>query len=305
MPEVPEIAIAVQYLKTKLIGKYITSMKVLSGRYTHEKLHNSYIFDTGAKLKDPYKIIDIDSKGKFLWFTLQNSDKKIFIANTLGMTGLWSFFKDSSSRVKFTVLSSNKKKKYNLYFIDQRNFGQINIYDDEKDIKNRLDKLAPDILKGGLSDEDVLELIETYLKKKPKNSNIVKVLMGDQSAIVSGIGNYLIAEILYDAKINPHRMLSSLSKSEKKRLAHSMRKITKYSYYDNKTGYMINYMGFMEDHPVNIDKRIFPNYSPDIKPDSSFVFNVYGKDKDPKNNTVKKDSIIKNRTIHWVPAIQK
>jgi formamidopyrimidine-DNA glycosylase len=304
MPEVPEIAITVQYLKTKLIGKYITSMKILSGRYTHEKLDNTHIFDTGAKIKDPYKIIDIDSKGKFLWFTLKNSNKKIFIANTLGMTGLWSFFKDPSSRIKFTVLSKNKK--YNLYFIDQRNFGQINIYEDEKDIKNRLDRLAPDILKGGLSDGDVLELIEKYLKKKSKNTNIVKVLMGDQSAIVSGIGNYLIAEILYDAKINPHRMLSNLSRTEKKRLAHSMRKITKYSYYDNKTGYMLNYIRFMENHPTNIDKRIFPNYLPDIVANgSSFQFNVYGKDKDPKNNTVKKDSIIKNRTIHWVPKIQK
>ena len=43
---------------------------------------------------------------------------------------------------------------------------------------------------------------------------LVKVLM-DQQALVSGIGNYLVAEILYDAKLNPHRELDKLSNKEK------------------------------------------------------------------------------------------
>ena len=67
----------------------------------------------------------------------------------------------------------------------------------------------------------------------------------DQNDIVSGIGNYLSAEILYDAKISPHRQLDKLSNTEKKQLAHSMRKIVKLAYYDNKTGYMEHYIQFM------------------------------------------------------------
>lgn len=304
MPEGPEIIISTQYLKSKLQNKSIKSIKILGGRYSHQEL-------IGLKLLRPsrsYKIIDINSKGKFIWFELQDTKDRttIYLANTLGMAGNWSFYKSKSSRIRFQICCTKKKKKryYNLYFADSRNFGDIRFYDNVEDLESRLDKLAPDILKGGLSDREIVNLIDKYIKKSRADKNVVKTLM-NQNAVVSGIGNYLVAEILYDAKINPHRSLDDFSKAEKKRLAHSIRKITKQSYYDNKTGYMVNYTEFMENHPVKVDKRIFPNYHPDIKVDKTFEFKVYQKKKDPKGNKVKRDSIVKNRTIHWVPNIQK
>ena len=87
----------------------------------------------------------------------------------------------------------------------------------------------------------------------------------DQKALVSGIGNYLVAEILYDAKINPHNELNKLSPKELNKLAHSMRKITKYAYYYNTIGYMIPFKHFMKKHIDAINNNIFPNYHPDIK----------------------------------------
>lgn len=86
-----------------------------------------------------------------------------------------------------------------------------------------------------------------------------------------------------------------------------MRKIAKQSYYNNKTGYMKNYSKFMKDHSVKIDNEIFPNYHSDIiiKPLFEFEFKVYNQDMDLKGNKVKRESIIKGRTFHWVPKIQK
>jgi len=316
MPEVPEVAIEVQYLKTKLIGKTITSVKIMSGRYTHEKLKGI------NKLVGPYKIVDIDSKGKMLWFVLKHtgSGEKLYMLNTLGMTGRWGFYKDQSSRIRFRICCDSKMGKdtkdtkgvkgakgvYNLYYTDQRNFGQLSIFESKDELQTRIDRLAPDLLKGGLTDRDVVNRIMSYIKKQhSKKINLVRVLMEDQTAIVSGIGNYLVAEILYDAMLNPHRNLSDLTPAEIKRLAHSMRKIAKQSYYDNQTGYMENYAIFMKAHPVKVDRKIFPNYLPDIKPDTAFEFKVYQLDKDRLGNKVKKDQIIKGRTIHWVPAVQK
>jgi formamidopyrimidine-DNA glycosylase len=301
MPEVPEVAIEVQYLKTKLIGKTITSVKILSGRYTHEKLKGI------NKLIGPHKIVDIDSKGKMLWFVLKHtgSGEKLYMLNTLGMTGRWGFYKDQSSRIRFRICC-DAKNVYNLYYTDQRNFGQLSIFESKDELQTRIDRLAPDLLKGGLTDHDVVNRITSYIKKQHgKKINLVRVLMEDQTAIVSGIGNYLVAEILYDAMLNPHRNLSDLTSAEIKRLAHSMRKIAKQSYYDNQTGYMENYQVFMKAHPVKVDRKIFPNYLPDIKPDTAFEFKVYRLDKDRLGNRVKKDQIIKGRTIHWVPAVQK
>lgn len=306
MPEGPEIVITTQYLRSKLLGKSITSILVLSGRYTHQTMSGKKLIRKGHT----YRIASIDSKGKLMWMTLQerknnkSTGKTIYMANTLGMAGQWGFFKQSSSRTRFRICCE-KSNKYNLYFTDHRNFGTIEFYDAYEPLETRIDSLAPDILTTGLSTNGLVELINDFIRtSKIRDKNIVKVLM-NQNALVSGIGNYLVAEILYDAKISPHRSLADINSVDKNRLAYSMRKIVKLAYYDNKTGYMANYEDFMSKHPVKVDKRIFPNYHPDIKIECCFEFKVYGQETDPKGNKIKKDSIIKDRTIHWVPAIQK
>lgn len=300
MPEGPEVTITVQYLKSKLKNKYITSYKVLSGRYTKNEIKGKEYFK-----RKTYRIVDIDSRGKLIWFTLQEKGKKnkIYMTSTLGLTGMWGFFKNKSSRIKFNIVT-RRKKKYNLYYSDQVNYGEIRFYDDKNELDTRIKTLAPDILKDSLSTQDIINRINDLVKNSRKNLNLVKILM-DQKTLVSGIGNYLVAEILYHAKLNPHRSLKELSKKEIKHLAYSMRYITKTSYYDNKTGYMKNYLEFMKEHPEKIDKRIFPNYHPDIKTNNKeFVFNVYKQKYDTKGNKVKVDNIIKSRKIHWIPSIQ-
>jgi DNA-formamidopyrimidine glycosylase len=301
MPEGPEIVITTQYLTTKIKKKKIKSIEVVSGRYTHETLK-------GLKLtkNTPLTIKSIDSKGKFMWMEFVDNDgKTIYMLNTFGLTGHWSFHEEANSRVKFVIESAtDSSKTYTLYFIDQRNFGTMEFTDNEQLLKTKLKKLAPDVLKTTMTDDDLVEMIKNYNAKTKKDKNLVKVLM-DQNAIVSGIGNYLVAEILYDAKLNPHRSLDSLSNSEIETLAHSIRKIVKYAYYDNDTGYMDHFKDFMKTHAARIDKGIFPNYHPDIKANEGFKFKVYLKDKDPHGNNVEKDRILKDRTIHWVKNIQK
>lgn len=305
MPEGPEIVITSQYLRSKLLNKTITTISVMSGRYTHQVMRGKDLI----RSKYTYRITNIDSKGKMLWMELQelrndkSTGKTVWMVNTLGMSGRWGFFKDKSSRVHFRICC-DQGKKYNLYFSDQRNFGTIDFYSELDPVTKRIDALAPDILKGGLSTQDVIDLIDKLVKNSKRDKNLVKILM-NQNALVSGIGNYLVAEILYDARIDPHRSLDDLSRAEIKRLGYSMRKIIKTAYYDNRIGYMESYADFMQKHPKRVDKSIFPNYHPDIKIENRFEFKVYGQQTDPKGNTVKQDSIVKDRTIHWVPDVQK
>lgn len=297
MPEGPEVIITTQYLKSKLLGKYILSLDVISGRYTHEKLKGKKLIEN-----ERWKIKKINSKGKFIWFELQNDlNDTIYLLNTLGLTGVWSFTSNNNSRVEITVVNS-KNKIYKLYYVDARNFGTIEITDDFQILKSKLDKLAPDVLKTNFDDDSLKKLIKKYAMKH-KTINIVKILI-NQSAIVSGIGNYLVAEILYDAKINPHRNLSNLTDPELFDLAKSIRKICKLAYYNNNTGYMKYYEKFMKTHSKKIISGTLPNYHPDIVGDN-FKFNVYQQKKDPLGNIVARDEIIKGRTIHWVPTLQK
>lgn len=301
MPEGPEIIIATQYLKTKINKKKILSVEVLSGRYTHQHLKGI----TLLKNTTPLTVETIDSKGKFLWMKLKDKNNTdVYMLNTFGLSGRWSFNEDKSARVVFTIQSkTNPDKQYKLYFVDPRNFGTLEFSRDQLDVQKKLDRLAPDILKDGLRDDDMITLIENYNKKTRKDKNLVKVLM-DQEAIVSGIGNYLVAEILYDAKLNPHRSLNDLSNDEIHTLAHSIRKIAKEAYYNNGSGYMEYYETFMSTHSQRIDDGIFPNYHPDIKSKKNFTFKVYQQKYDPFGNKVENDEIVKGRTIHWVKNIQ-
>jgi DNA-formamidopyrimidine glycosylase len=301
MPEGPEILITCQYLTTKLKNKKIESIQILSGRYTHQKLKGLDLIHS-----HPLTIGMINSKGKFMWMNLIDKHGKIiYMMNTFGMTGRWSFHKNASSRIKFVILSNtDPSKKYDLYYIDARNFGTIEFTINQQILQKKINKLAPDLLKTDMDDNDILRMIRLFTSTSKKDKNLVKVLM-DQEAIVSGIGNYLVAEILYDAKLNPHRNLKDLSVTDMKTLAHSMRKIAKSAYYNNNSGYMDNFKIFMSTHSSKIDSGSFPNYHPDIKSKKNFVFKVYQQKQDPDGNEVEKDEIVKGRTIHWVKNVQK
>jgi len=300
MPEGPEIIITQQYLWTKCKRKKLIGIDILSGRYTHQHIKN---FD---KLKFPITIRNIDSKGKLLWFDLTDNDEiGLTMFSTFGLTGGWGFERSNSSRILFKIQDS-KGQINRLYYDDQRNFGTLEFVFNDLDRQNRIDRLAPDILRNQLDDYKLIGLIEQYIERtRKKDLNIVKNLMNDQTAIVSGIGNYLIAEILYDARLSPHRDLDDLTHTELKRLAHSIRFVSKTAYGDNTTGYMEKFPEFLKKHKTMIEKGIFPNFHPDIKLNGSFQFKVYGQKNDPFGNIVKKDQIIKGRTIYWVPTIQK
>lgn len=302
MPEGPEVVVTVQYLKTKIKKKQIVSIEVLSGRYTHQKLNGLDL--VGKQL--PMTVESVDSKGKFIWFRFKGKDGKIlYLLNTLGLTGSWSFKNNNSARIKMTVQSNTVSgKQYSLYFIDQRNFGTVEFTDKEAVLQKKLDKLAPDILKADLSVTDVVRLLEQFRDNRRGGKNLVKILM-DQSSIVSGIGNYLVAEILYDAKLNPHLDLNDLTTDQIKRLATSMRKISKHAYYYNTSGYMINLEEFMKTHKDRVDSGFFPNYHPDISIKKAFEFKVYQNTTDKKGNKVIGDEIVKGRTIYWSPDVQK
>lgn len=278
MPEGPEVVSIVQYIKSNFLNKKIKSIKIISGRYSKSKPINYNLI----KPKHMYTIKKIDSKGKFIWFELQESKtlKTIYMINTLGLTGDWNLTKSKSSRLEFNF----KILKFKLYFDDQRNFGEIRFYDTYDYIEAKIDKLGPDILKSNISVQQMHNILN---QDKLSNKNIVNVLT-DQT-ILSGIGNYLVAEILYDSKVNPQHKMKDLNSTIKKRLARSIRKIAKYAYYSTITQYTKKYI----------------NYIPSIKPGSNFEFEfkVYRQKFDPKGNPVKKYNK-KDRTIYWVPKIQ-
>ena len=285
MPEIGEVALTAQILEKYFKNKTLISFDFVSGRYKRNKPKGYTSFNRNL----PMKVKAIDSVGKFMWFELVSTknNSRWYIWNTFGMTGMWSRSELDFTRAILTF-AGNKV----AYFSDMRNFATFKFSNDEAELDGKIKKLSPDFLK----DDFNLDSIKKY------NIPVVKILM-DQNKVGSGLGNHLVAEILYRAKISPYALGSQLSDREIKNLTYWIKYIVKLSYMDDHSKYLA---GLQKE--LKSLRKI--NYHPDVKlREKRFKFLVYKQDFDPKGHKVKADKIIKTgsemRTTYWVPAVQK
>ena len=264
MPEGPEVKIMSDNLNSILKGKEIVEINYLR----HEKVPNNFLY---FQEHLPLKVKEINAKGKMLYFLF---DKHIYMIVTLGMTGIWSLEKLKHSALEI------KYNQGSVYFVDIRKFGKIYIYKTKEEFTKKLDSIGPDLLS---KNDFNFNLFKDILMRK-KHWNITKALM-DQS-LISGIGNYLKSEILYAAKISPHRNIEDLSQEELKTLYTMGRKIIKQSYQEGG----LSSRDFLD---IEGKKGKFYKY---IK---VYCMDTVGKKK------IKKEKTKDGRTTHWVPEVQK
>lgn len=212
MPEIGECYTIANKIPT--LGK-VTSVKK-SARF------NSYIAKTnkilqnleGSNIGKPF------AHGKSVWFPLVTKDGKSgFLISQLGMSGSW--FLDTQGRDEkndHLVIEGNGVK---LRYSDPRMFGKMRLFLNEtfeetlKHFKWGVDPLT-------VSPLNLAEVMAKWTKSSKK----IKVLMLDQN-VVFGIGNYLASEILYAAKISPHKLGKDLTKEDLLSLAKESQKIIK------------------------------------------------------------------------------
>ena len=271
MPEGPEVRKTVDWLQN-FKGKTIENIGIISGRYGKKKEIPGWDI-----LEYPVTLKDVQCKGKFIYFTFsyENSNKECYLFNTLGMSGMWTNVQGKHSRVAFFFKDTEP-----LYFNDVRNFGTLKFVNDKKDLDKKLKSIGPDVLNTTVN----TELFKSRLDKKP-NWQIAKALM-DQS-VLSGIGNYLKAEILYASNISPHRLCSQLSYEEIESLA-------KESFSMTRASYQLGGATLMTYRQPNGDEGLYNRR-----------FAVYNQSVCPKGYNIIKETTADKRTTHWVPNIQK
>tara|TARA_R110001592_G_scaffold17829_9_gene74633 strand:+ start:5681 stop:6490 length:810 start_codon:yes stop_codon:yes gene_type:complete len=269
MPEGPEVRTTTDFLST-FIGKDVKSFTVLSGRYTKKGG-----IPNASNVNLPATIKTVNCKGKFIYFTFRNKGTDCHLFSTLGMTGMWTNIKTKHSRVVFVFNDES-----NLYYNDVRNFGTLKFVDSDSDLEKKLKSLGPDVL----TDEINTELFISRFNSK-LNKTIAECLMNQ--SVISGVGNYLKAEILYASRISPNRKVSEINKAEWNNLCFNTLEITKKSY---------NLGG------ATIESYRQPNGKEGLY---SRRFAVYNQKTDPLGNNVIKEQTLDKRTTHWVPNIQK
>jgi len=200
MPEGPEITYLSVLLKKKL--ESYNFKEIIS--YTknppsipkfNEKIH---------------PIINIDSKGKLLWFVITDNKINYYLHIHFGLTG-WIVFNKPDSNIKFEFIFENKNLDNLLYFYieDKRRLSKINFYTEKEHLKI-INKLGIDIFSDQFTYNNFINII------KKKNTILASFLL--KQDLICGIGNYIKNEVLYLGKLNVKIKTNELKDEQIKKL---------------------------------------------------------------------------------------
>jgi formamidopyrimidine-DNA glycosylase len=266
MPEGPEVKITADCLDFYLYHSKLLGITVTGGKFINNPILGL------TDLTYPLIFSSVCSKGKMLIFSFTNTLTKMFVG--LGMTGHFGFVKQKHTHLEF-ILESDPLFPNRLYFSDQRRFG--NIYFSKLNLS---DKLAPCLF--SIEEKEFLLRAGKIKTKK----DILSVLL-DQEKICSGIGNYLVVEILYESKISPFRLFESILLEELSTLYKGIKKIALLSY---------------KQKGLSISDFVLPTGQK-----GTFIsfLQVYNKSETSKGESVISSFGSHKRTIWWVPSVQK
>ena len=267
MPEGPEVKRMAHDLAREVTDNTLESVSILSGRYTKKSIEG--LTEVNSVL--PTRIIGAGCHGKFL-YVLTASGFNIW--NTLGMTGQWS-----RKKTKHTRVSLNFSNDDPVYFNDMRNFGTLKIVYGKTSLIEKIKSLGPDILSSDIDEDFFLARM-----REKDNVDITKVLMNQK--VFAGIGNYIKAESLWLAEIDPNSKVCNITDKKLKKLCKAVKNVMVESYNTGGATF-----------------RSHKNFS-GIEGDYSSRFLCYGRKIDAEGNLVMKTKTADGRTTHWSPEKQ-
>jgi formamidopyrimidine-DNA glycosylase len=227
MPEGPEVLTLTNSLNNFLKDKTIVSIILEEKDYFNPK-----------HLNLPLKIVSVKCKGKQIYFHLlpvtaldmlvqdekEEKDHDVYLTNHLMMSGGWSL--DSNGKYKkitFKLLNDNNEAE-EIYFTDVRKFATFQILN-----KTGIDELLNSLEDGFVGDHIIsLEKFRKNIKNIPRKGLTVALM--DQRSICSEIGNYLLSEILFAARIHPDKKCKNLTDDDIKTLYDKAKEIIENSY---------------------------------------------------------------------------
>ena len=276
MPEGPEVAVITKGLNNVLKNKYLFEIQITTSSRYREKKPDGFNKLSQLLNNSKIKIKEVKCKGKLIYFILDNNT---YIINRLGMSGFWSHKPGKHTSIIIHYGTQKQTLPYKLYFIDQRHFGLLKILFTKKELDEQLAKIGPDLLNEKVSLNEYLKIME-----KHKNKNVCKVMM-DQT-IMSGIGNYLKAEILYEARVSPFNKVGNIPTEYLHKMYIASIKIIKKSFMAS---------GNSLQHYRDINS---------VKGEFEFKLKVYGRKSDQFLRKVVRTKTPDGRNTYYVPSIQ-
>jgi formamidopyrimidine-DNA glycosylase len=264
MPEASETRLTTDFIDNMLRGKSITRWGFVGGKYTDQVPEGFAEFEAAL----PVIVEQVSCHGKFIYFNMKDANGRDHIAmHSLMMTGRWRGAYDDYCKWFMDIAGGS-----DIWFSDPRSLGTISFTTNPQVLKDKLASLGLDIL----TEHFTLPLFKELVHKRG-NLNITSLLM--YQGILSGCGNIIKTEALYDARISPLRKTGSLSESEQELLYRAVRVIPRLAY---------NHGGISVKN-FDVDGRE-GTFQKELK--------VYGKKDAARTKTAD------GRTTYWYPMIQ-
>ncbi|CAH6418619.1 Formamidopyrimidine-DNA glycosylase [uncultured virus] len=234
-------------------------------------------------------ILAVGFKGKKLVFHIERADKSmVYLICFLGMEGRFQYTEGDHTGFGLEIGEVKQMKAHTLcilqervWFSDSRHFGFVKVVSTEAEIKAVFKDTGPD----WLNDNITIEYFTAKLRNKRIKDHTIAWYLLERQMDVSGVGNYLRAEILYACAMAPTRKLSELTDGDIQLL---------YEW----TLYIIN-----ESYRCN--GLTIATYRDPEGVLGTFQPKVYKQKVDPLGNPVVKQQFEDGRTTHWVPAVQR
>jgi formamidopyrimidine-DNA glycosylase len=280
MPELAEVETVCRVMRDVLVGKRVARVEVVP---------DSIVFQSSRKnIEDALAnrtVRAIGRRGKTFWIELAGAGPTVYGPH--GMCG-WirevgrdstrlqahgdAPFDDEHGRPRFLKLLIEARGGRAIAFTDARRLGRIWLGGDPADEK-RVQRLGRDAYDDLPSSK---ELAALFARRKIP----IKALLLDQTAL-AGLGNWLADEVLYQARIAPHRIAAALDPREVAALRRAIRTVV---------GHAVK---------VSADHGRFPR---------TWLFeHRWGGSRGSQQingHAIRRDEV-GGRTTAWVPAVQK
>ncbi|KAK8174848.1 Formamidopyrimidine-DNA glycosylase N-terminal domain-containing protein [Phyllosticta citribraziliensis] len=221
MPEIGEVARIVHFLRRHLVGRSIRNVLTQEDDIVYGKVGTSAsAFKSALTGK---KVIGAGQQGKYFWLVMSSPPHPLM---HFGMSGWMKFSNDDTAYYKPVSkedepewpprywkfeLEMDGDPECKASFVDARRLGRIRLIDGPgKDLR----KMSP-LKENGpdpVIDKDIVTV--DWLTQKLRSKRVpVKALLLDQ-ANLSGVGNWVADEVLYQAHLHPEQYSNTFSDSQ-------------------------------------------------------------------------------------------
>lgn len=258
MPEGPEIRTDADQLDFFLSHRTLHSFELLNPQF-EKRCKGIAEFQRAL----PLTVDRVRSRGKklFIFFRPEEDEKTgWFLVFGYGMTGNIGQEKRKHSHLEFGM-SQNWIGFNSWFYSDARRFGTFEASNSQKVLDSYFSDIAPTVALGYSKEPNFESIIRSEFEKNIKNcrDSFLAVKLMDQKSICSGVGNYILSEVFYEARLDPFVKCKEIQDEKMNMLWNALHKIMSSSYKHRG-------MSMSDYANVNGDSGTFEN-----------VLSVYGK----------------------------